>query len=105
MKIDLSRKAEWSERDDLERVGGPLDLPRQLEIIIDWVGFLRQKKLLARHARWGKGISNDGLANVPGWGHRVVQGTWKGWLAIGLRSWAIECTDHDAAKGLTTRVS
>ena len=38
-------------------------------------------------------------------GYRVVQGTWKGWLAIGLRSWAIECTDHDAAKGLTTRVS
>ena len=44
MKIDLSRKAEWSERDDLEQLEAHFDLPRQLEIVVDWVGFLRQKK-------------------------------------------------------------
>ena len=72
MKIDLSRKAEWSERDDLEQLEGHFDLPRQLEIVVDWVGFLRQKNL-ARHARWGTELAmtdwqtyRNGYPRCPG---------------------------------------
>ena len=44
MKIDLSRKAEWSEKDDLGQLEAHFDLLRHLEIVVDWVGYLRQEK-------------------------------------------------------------